>query len=182
MLTQAKYFIKDLRRMLGKHKIRILHIWISRVFCGIFLYLFERGLYTTIGRPYEYFRVIFLPLINLLQSYSNLDINYKADIKGGLLVLHPSVGCVVSGMAIVGENLTLTGGNIIGARAGCKKGGIVIGNNCSMGANAVVLGPLTLGNYIEISAQALVVNDCRDSNCLLLGVPAKAIGKTATTT
>lgn len=97
-------------------------------------------------------------------------------------MLHPSVGCVVSGMAIVGENLTLTGGNIIGARAGCKKGGIVIGNNCSMGANAVVLGPLTLGNYIEISAQALVVNDCRDSNCLLLGVPAKAIGKTATTT
>lgn len=32
-----------------------------------------------------------------------MDIHYKADIKGGLLVLHPSVGCVISGQSIIGE-------------------------------------------------------------------------------
>jgi serine acetyltransferase len=162
--------------MLGKHRIRILHIWLSRVFCGIFLYRLERGLYTTIGRAYEYIRVIFIPLFNLMQAYSNLEIHYKADIKGGLLVLHASAGCVVSGLAVIGENLTLTGGNIIGGRAGCKRGDLIIGDNCSLGANAVILGPVRLGNNIEVSASALVVSDCPDDNCMLLGVPAKAIG------
>lgn len=162
--------------MLGKYKIRILHIWLSRGFCGIFLYRLERGLYITIGKPYEYIRVIFIPLFNLMQAYSNFEIHYKADIKGGLLVLHASVGCVVSGLAIIGENLTLTGGNIIGGRAGCKRGELVIGDNCSLGANAVILGPLKIGNNIEVAASSLVVNDCLYDNCLLLGIPAKSIG------
>lgn len=176
MLTQARYFIKDVRRIVGKYKIRILHIWLSRVFCGIFLYRLERGLYITIGRPYKYIRVIFIPLFNLMQAYSNLEINYKADIKGGLLVLHASVGCVVSGLAVIGENLTLTGGNIVGGRAGCRRGDLVIGNNCNLGANAVVLGPVTIGNNIEVAASSLVINDCIYDYCLLLGIPAKAIG------
>lgn len=162
--------------MLGKHKIRILHIWLSRVFCGIFLYRLERGLYTTIGRPYEYIRVLFIPLFNLMQAYSNLEIHYKTDIKGGLLVLHVSVGCVVSGLAIIGENLTLTGGNIIGGRVGCKRGDLVIGNNCRLGANAVILGPVVLGDDIEVAASSLVINDCFDDHCMLLGTPARAIG------
>lgn len=181
MLTQAKYFIKDVRRMLGKHRIRILHIWLSRVFCGIFLYRLERGLYTTLGSPYEYIRVIFIPLFNLMQAYSNLEIHYKADIKGGLLVLHASVGCVVSGLAIIGENLTLTGGNIIGGRPGCKRGDLVIGNNCSLGANAVMLGPVKIGNNIEVTSLSLAVTDCLYDNCMLLGIPAKAIGKAGET-
>ncbi len=153
--------------MLGKYKIRILHIWLSRVFWGIFLYRFERGLYKTIGKPYEYIRVIFIPLFNLIQAYSNIDIPYKADIKGGLLVLHPSVGCVVSGVAVIGENLTLTGGNIIGGRAGCKKGELVIGNNCSLGANAVILGPIKLASNIQVGASACVVKDCLVDNSTL---------------
>ncbi len=111
-----------------------------------------------------------------MQAYSNLEINYKADIKGGLKVLHASAGCVVSGLSVIGENLTLTGGNIIGGRAGCRRGELVIGDNCSLGANAVILGPVRLGNDIEVSASALVVNDCSEDNCMMLGVPAKAIG------
>lgn len=148
----------------------------SRVFCGLFLYRLERGLYTTIGRSYEYIRVIFTPLFYLMQAYSNLEIHYKADIKGGLLVLHASVGCVVSGLAVIGENMTLTGGNIVGGRAGCKSGELVIGNNCSLGANAVVLDPVKIGNNIEVAASSLVINDCINDHCLLLGIPAKAIG------
>lgn len=90
MRQQIKYFGQDLTRMLGKYKIRILHIWLSRVFWGIFLYRLERGLFLLIGKPYEIIRVIFIPIFNIIQAYSNIDLNYKSDIKGGLLVLHPS--------------------------------------------------------------------------------------------
>ena len=173
MRQQIRYFGQDVRRMLGKHKIRVLHVWLSRVFWGIFLYRLERGLYLLIGKPYEIIRVIFIPIFNLIQAYSNLELHYKSDIQGGFLVLHPSVGIVVSGLSVVGKNMTLTGGNIIGARPGCKWGDIRIGDNCSMGANAVILGPIILGNGINIAASACVVKDCLFDNSTLMGVPAR---------
>lgn len=173
MGQQFKYFAQDLNRMLGKYKIRILYIWLSRVFWGIFLYRLERGLFLLIGKSYGVFRVLFIPAFNLIQAYSNIDINYKSDIKGGLLVLHPSTGVVISGLSIIGKNLTLTGGNTIGARPGCKRGEIKIGDNCSLGANAVILGPIKLENSIKIGASACVVKDCLLDNSTLIGVPAK---------
>ncbi|PZX51435.1 LbetaH domain-containing protein [Algoriphagus chordae] len=177
MGQQFKYFGQDLKRMLGKYKIRILHIWLSRAFWGIFLYRLERSLFLLMGRPYEIIRVIFIPIYNLLQAYSNMDLNYKSDIKGGLLVLHPAMGVVVSGYAIIGENLTLTGGNVIGGKAGCGPGDIQVGNNCEMGANAVIIGPLKLGNSINIGASACVIRDCLEDNALLIGVPAKVLSQ-----
>ena len=175
MLQQLQYFSEDIHRLLGKHKIRILHVWLSRVFWGLFLYRFERGMFLTFGRAYEYFRIILIPIYNLWQSYSNMDIHYKADIKGGLIVLHPSVGVVVSGRSIIGRRLTLTGGNIIGARGECPWGGLVIGDECGLGANAVILGPVKLGNRISIGASACVVNDCLEDGVSLVGVPAKKV-------
>lgn len=175
MKQQIIYFGHDLSRMLGKYKIRILHIWLSRVFWGVFIYRFERGLYLLIGKPYEIIRVLFIPVFNLIQAYSNLDLNYRSDIKGGLLVLHPAAGIVISGQAIIGTNMTLTGGNIIGAKPGCKYGEIKIGDNCTLGANAVILGPIELGNGINIGALACVVKNCLIENSTLIGVPAKPI-------
>ncbi len=175
MIKQIKYFSQDLNRLLGKYKIRILHIWLSRIFWGIFLYRFERGMFLLLGKSYSIIRVFFIPVFNLIYAYSNIEINYKADIKGGLLVLHPSVGVVISGLAVIGENLTLTGGNIIGGRAGAKK--IILGNKCHLGANAVVLGPVVLGNNIVIGASACVINSCESDNVVLVGVPAKPTSK-----
>lgn len=172
MWEQLVYLRLDLIRILGKNKLRIIHIWMSRAFIGIFIYRFERALYKLLGKPYEIFRVILLPLFNLAQAYSNLDLNYKSDIKGGILVLHPSAGIVISGYSVIGSNLTLTGGNIIGAKPGCKYGEIEIGNNVSLGANSVILGPIKLGNQITIGASACVIRDCLNDNKILVGIPA----------
>ena len=177
MRQQFIYFGEDLKRILGKYKIRIIHILLSRVFWGILLYRIERGLFLLIGKPYQIIRVIFLPILNLLQAYSNIEIHYKADIKGGLLVLHASTGIVVSGLSVIGKNLTLIGGNIIGAKSGCTYGGINIGDNCTVGANAVILGPVQLSNGIKIGACACVVKNCLIDNATLIGVPAKVIDK-----
>lgn len=175
MFQQIFFFKKDLLRILGKSKIRILHIWMSRVFWGILLYRFERGLFLSLGNYYGIFRVGLLPIFNLIQAYSNLEIHYKADIGPGILVLHPSVGVVISGLSVIGSNLTLTGGNIIGAKAKCKPGEIQIGNNCTLGANAVILGPIKIGNDIKVGASALVIKDCIVNNSILIGVPASVI-------
>ena len=92
-----------------------------------------------------------------------------------MLILHPSVGCVISGQSIIGENLTLTGGNIIGLKKIKGKEEFRIGNNCSLGANATIIGPLILGNNIKIGASACVVRSCVNDNSTLVGVPAYEI-------
>uniref|UniRef100_UPI00404B5B34 hypothetical protein n=1 Tax=Gelidibacter sp. TaxID=2018083 RepID=UPI00404B5B34 len=119
-----------------------------------------------------------LPILTLFQVYSNMDINYKADIKGGFLILHPAMGCVISGYSIIGVNMTLTGGNVIGLKKPCKYGEFIIGNQCSLGANAVVIGPLILGNHIQIGASACVLNSHVEDCKTLVGVPAKLVIKT----
>lgn len=176
MVRQIKYFGQDVVRMLGKHKIRILYIWLSREFWGVFVYRLDRGLSLVIGKYYKVVRIPLLPLFNLLQSYSNTDINYKADIKGGLLILHAAGGVVISGFAVIGSNLSLTGGNVIGSRPGSKFGDIAIGDGCNMGANAVILGPIKLGNHINVGASACAVKDCEVDHVSLIGVPAKMYG------
>ena len=172
-MTQFKYFISDINRLLGKRKIRIIHIWLSRIFVGIILYRFERSLFLIFNNLYGILRIPFSPFFYLLQAYSNIDIHYKSEIKGGLLILHPSLGIVISGQASIGKNLTLTGGNLIGAKINCKKDSFVIGDNCTFGANATLIGPLILSNNIIIGASACVVNSCIQENSVLIGVPAK---------
>ena len=172
-MTQFKYFITDVKRLLGKRKIRIIHIWMSRAFVGIFLYRFERSLFLIFNKFYGILRILFLPIFYLLQSYSNIDIHYKANIKEGLLILHPSLGIVISGQVSVGKNLTLTGGNLIGTKKNIESKSFVIGNNCTFGGNATLIGPLILSNNITIGASACVVKSYLDDNSILVGVPAK---------
>lgn len=177
MKEQFIYFLQDINRILGKRKSRILYVWLSRSFAGLFMYRLERGLFLTFGKFYSVFRIFLSPLLNIVQAYSNLDIHYKSSIKGGLLILHPSNGVVISGQAIIGYNLTLTGGNVIGLARKCNVGEFVIGDNCNLGANAVIMGPLHLANTIKIGACACVVKNCLDTDVTLVGVPAKILKK-----
>jgi serine O-acetyltransferase len=171
-MTQLNYFKKDVIRMLGKNKIRIIHIWLSRSFWGILMYRIERSLFLLFGNAYGIIRVPFIPIFTLLQAFSNIDIHYKADIKGGISILHASVGIVISGQSNIGRNLTLTGGNVIGVKRTAPKGSFIIGDNCSLGANATIIGPVILGNKITIGSCACVIRDCLTENSILVGVPA----------
>ncbi len=173
MKQQFLYFIQDVKRMLGKKKYRVLYIWLNRAFLGVLLYRMERGFFLTFGKPYTVLRILFLPLINMIHAITNIDIHYFSNIGGGLVILHPAIGVVISGKAIIGSNLTLTGGNVIGINKTTKMGTFVIGKNCEVGANAVILGPIMLGDNIKIGALACVTKDCLMPNSILVGVPAQ---------
>jgi serine O-acetyltransferase len=105
------------------------------------------------------------------------DIHYRAEIGPGLLVLHPELGVVVSGHAVVGANLVLTGGTCLGERAGADDQSYVIGDNVTLGANAVVIGPVRIGDRVTIGAGAVVVDEAPDG-AVLVGVPAKPVQRT----
>ncbi len=141
-------------------------------------YRLSRMMYLILGKGWSGLRILFLPITFLLSPWiSRCDIHYRAEIGGGLVILHPELGIVISGKARIGSNLTLTGGNCIGGRAGMKDDQLVIGDDVDLGANAVILEPARIGNHVNIGAGAVVVKDAPD-NAVLVGIPAKNIAET----
>jgi len=160
--------------MAGYKKSRYLYIWLSRQVMAVWLYRFERGMFLTFGKAWQFMRIIFLPVLNLLYAYGNSELHYYANIGPGIRILHTSLGNVVSGKSIIGKNLTLTGGCVIGSRDVKADIPIIIGDFCEMGAHAVILGPVTIGDHVRVAACACVVKDA-PNNSVLAGVPAKII-------
>lgn len=50
----------------------------------------------------------------------------------------------------------------------------IIGDNCDIGAGAKIIGAIHIGNNVTIGANAVVVKDIPD-NCIVGGIPAKII-------
>ena len=174
-MKQLKYFIADVKRAIGRKKLRIFTVFFTRSFWGLFNYRLERCGYDLFGGLYPVIRILYLPFSFVFQIISNIDIHYKADIRGGVLIHHPALGIVVNGVCIIGSNITLTGGNVLGINKSCEKGDFTIGNNCNLGANATIIGPLKLGDKIKVGANACVVSSYTDSELVLVGVPAKPL-------
>jgi serine O-acetyltransferase len=174
-LQQFEYLFFELRAMNNTRWWRWLSCWFSSSFWAIAFYRIDRFCYLLFGRGWSVFRIFLSPLLFLLRPWIGYcEIHYRADIGKGLLILHPTLGIVVSGKAVCGQNLTLTGGNCIGGKPGVREGDIILGNGVSMGANAVVLGPVRIGNNVAIGAGAVVVMDVGDDETVV-GVPAKPI-------
>ena len=147
--------------------------WLTCWFGGsagiILSYRMDRFFYLLIGDAWILIRLFFLPCFLMLRLISAPhEIHYRSKIGRGLKILHGSLGVVVSGNAVIGRHLTLTGGNCIGEK---DRGELHIGDNVTLGANAVILGPVHIGNNVEIGAGAVVIHDAVDHS-VLVGVPA----------
>jgi serine acetyltransferase len=52
---------------------------------------------------------------------------------------------------------------------------IVIGNNCWIGANAVILPGVEIGDHTIVAAGAVVTKSFPEGDCIVGGVPARVI-------
>lgn len=85
----------------------------------------------------------------------------------------------------VGNNVTLSHCSILAHDASTKMylgkskiGKVVIGNNVFAGYESVILPNVTIGNDVIIGARSVVTKDI-PSNSIVVGNPAKVIGKTS---
>ena len=69
-------------------------------------------------------------------------------------------GIVIHGDAKIGENCNLSQGITIGVLVRGKKSGVPrIGNRCFLGPGATILGGITIGDDVLIGANAIVTFD-----------------------
>ncbi|GKV90397.1 serine acetyltransferase [Pectobacterium carotovorum] len=87
-----------------------------------------------------------------------VEIPHRTQIGFGLKIYHPHC-IVVNSDVIIGTNCTLRQGVTIGSVINCE-GHVtkspVLGNQVELGANAILLGDITLGDNVKVGAGTVV--------------------------
>lgn len=125
----------------------------------IFAYIFNRLLYNRYRFKYGF------------------DISPTADIGPGLYLGHFG-GVVISPHAILGANCNIAQGVTIGAASrGSRAGAPTLEDRVWVGANAIIVGKITIGHDALIAPGAYVNFDV-PSMTVILGNPGKAVATT----
>lgn len=92
-------------------------------------------------------------------ALTGTEIRPGAQIGPGLMVVHPS-GVVIGGGTVAGARLQLYGGCHFGSRfhQGIH-GSPKLGDDVVVGAHAVLIGPVLVGDRAQVGAASLVLHD-----------------------
>ena len=106
-------------------------------------------------------------------ALSGADLAWQAEVGPGLNLLHPT-GVVIGKLAKIGANCKIQDGVTIGGKGGDNDGHPAIGNGVSIGCGAKILGPVLIGDEATIGANAVVLRDV-PNHATAVGVPARTI-------
>lgn len=95
-----------------------------------------------------------------------------AVIGENISLPHGLHGIFISRYAVVGDNCWIYQNVTIGEVNGKAP---VIGDNCLIGAGAVIIGDIEIGRYVKIGAGAVVNTDIPD-NCTVVSQPVRILG------
>ncbi len=101
------------------------------------------------------------------------------DIGPGFYLPHPS-GTVIGNGLRMGANVTFGGAVTAGVKQpdvqSEEDGYPVVGDGAIILANAVLVGPVEIGNYAQVGANSVVLSDVADFACVF-GVPARKVAE-----
>lgn len=98
---------------------------------------------------------------------------HSAHLGKGVLLSYQGLGTVIHRRAIIGDRVTVGTGVTIGGRAG-HEAVPIIEEGAMIGSGAKVLGPVRIGRYASIGANAVVLSDIPDY-AVAVGVPARVV-------
>jgi len=113
-------------------------------------------------------------LSHIFRFLTNIEIHPGAEIGEGFFIDH-GTGVVIGETAEVGKNVTLYHGVTLGGTSWKKeKRHPTVGDNVLIGANATILGPITIGTNSKIGSGSVVIKDV-PPHSTVIGVPAKVV-------
>ncbi len=120
-----------------------------------------------------------IPLIPRLMSHlgrllTSIEIHPGATIGQRFFIDH-GLGVVIGETTEIGNNVLMYQGTTLGG-TGKEKGKRhpTIGNNVVIGADATILGAITVGDNAKIGAGSVVVKQV-PANCTVVGVPGRVV-------
>ncbi len=110
----------------------------------------------------------------LARWVTGIEIHPGAQIGRGFFIDH-GMGVVIGETAIIGDFVTLFQGVTLGG-TGKERGKRhpTLGNHVVVGAGAKVLGNITIGDFVKIGANSVVLRSV-PSNSTVIGIPGRII-------
>ena len=135
---------------------------------AIYFYRISRWLYLH--------RIPFIPQLITLVIFLiyNSKVPYQAKIGKGTKLGYGGMGVVIHSKSIIGKNCSIGQQVTIGGGNSRYEGVPIIGNNVKISKGSIVFGGITIGNNVTIGANA-VVNKPIPDNAVVAGVPAKIL-------
>jgi serine O-acetyltransferase len=121
-----------------------------------------------------------IPLIPRMISqvnrfFTGIEIHPGATIGHGLFIDH-GMGIVIGETTEIGDNCVLYHNVTLGGTGKHKsKRHPTIGDNVLIGTGAIILGPVTVGNNVDIGANSFIVMHDVPDNCTVVGSPGKIV-------
>lgn len=148
-------------------------------------FLFTPGYkYTVVMRTAGYLRTLPMMALGLypLFKWWLLRCRYKYGIAipeytiiGPGLFINRFGGIYINGDAVIGANANLTHGIMLGqANRGARAGSPILGDRVFLGAGAKVIGHIHLGDDCAVGANAVVTKDVPEKG-VVGGIPAKLL-------
>lgn len=103
----------------------------------------------------------------------NCSVPASCKIGEGTKFGYGGIGIVIHARTIIGKNCLIGQGVTIGGKDGWYEVP-VIGDNVHINGGAKIIGPIRIGNNVEIGANCVVVKDV-PSNCVVAGIPARIL-------
>lgn len=113
----------------------------------------------------------FFQRLNLM--INAIDLHHGSTIGNNVLILH-STGVVIGKNVVIGDNVKIYSGVVLGVKNPGTGKQPKIGNNVILSTGSKVLGSIIIGDNSVIGANAVVLNDVPKNN-LSVGIPSKNI-------
>lgn len=129
------------------------------------------------------FRSSHVRLANSLRTLGNVlvgaDFGAGMTVGTGLMLAHP-VGVTIGLGLVIGDDVSFAGGVTCAARhyegpEDTEQQYATIGNGAILGAHAVLVGGVRIGENAVVGANSVVLSDVPD-NAVVMGSPARQIG------
>ena len=122
------------------------------------------------------FSILYRFLFRFARNRYGIELPYSAQIGNDVVIEHQH-GIVIHGNAIIGNDTIIRQGVTIGNRYGSLPyEAPSIGNGVNIGAGAIILGKIMVGDNSSIGANSVVLHDV-PANITVAGNPAKIINK-----
>ena len=112
------------------------------------------------------------------QILTGIDLPCEAKVGRRFCIEHFG-GIIISGDAVFGDDCVIRNGVTVGLRRTNEPGAPVLGDRVDIGAGAVILGSIHIGNDVSIGANAVVLTDV-PANSIAVGIPAQVRPKRPT--
>ncbi|MFH1986430.1 MAG: serine acetyltransferase [Pseudomonadota bacterium] len=97
----------------------------------------------------------------------------SVKVGRGVIISYQGLGTVIHKEAAIGDRAVISSCVTLGGRSGLK-GAPVIEEGALIGSGAKVLGPVTVGKWASVGANAVVLSDV-PAFAVVVGVPARVV-------